>query len=75
MSLRLDYLAKQIQDAAKEKGINGVTDLQVKMKKDCGLSGERVRKVWYGEVDTKIRDYMSVTSFLECDLDLLKGVK
>jgi len=68
--MRLEYLAKQIQDGANEKGIDKITKLQMRMKDYCGLSPERVRKVWYGDEDAKISDYIIVTKCLGCEFDL-----
>ena len=68
--MRLKHLADQIQEASVKKNIPGVTKLQIEMKEYCGLSPERVRKVWYGEDTAKIIDYISTVKFLECDFNL-----
>lgn len=68
--MRLVFLSEQIQEASRVAGINGVTKLGEVMKQYNGLSQERVRKVWHGDVNAKIGDYIDVTQCLDFSMDL-----
>jgi biotin synthase-related radical SAM superfamily protein len=65
-------LSKIVQDAAKEKGIEGVMALT----KVSPLSYERTRKVWDGVKEAKISDYIDVMKTLGRELKFVsKGDK
>lgn len=53
--------------AAKEAGYTGVMALSVAVKKKVGLSQPRVSKVWNGNLDAKIGDYIMVMKFLKAN--------
>jgi len=57
-------LKRLIQDTAEDLGINGVMELARLVKKEKGLSYERVSKVWQGSVTTKLCDVADVADVL-----------
>lgn len=59
-----EKLKKIIRDAAQAKDIGGVMELTTL----CDLSYERVRKVWGGDVSTKMVDVVHVADVLGLEI-------
>jgi len=70
-------LSQTIKDAALNKGYMGVMSLSKAIKESDGLGYERVTKVWAGNVNARIDDYITIMRFLNADISikLMKGIK
>lgn len=71
-------LSNQVQEAARKKGYLGPTILYDAIngkKKKQVLSRPRISKIWRGEGDAKIVDYMLVCKFLDVNLTFISGSK
>jgi hypothetical protein len=53
-----------IQDASKDQGIKGVMKLSELVKKEKGLSYERVSRVWSGSTSAKLSDVADIADVL-----------
>ena len=63
-----EKMAKMVQDAALAKGYTGVMSLRLVLEKRNILKGDRVSKVWRGNLGSKIIDYIKVMNFLDAEI-------